>query len=575
MELTDKKRIRNRNIGLPKYSFGSILSSGLNAVTGLVDSFKSPVKHDQIVAEAPTAMNSVMGIPYQYKYGISSEQEKGYNSEINSNILKNTTNFASLGSSIGGYIGDSGEFGKSDKDKKIPERQFSLNNALQQLYNSTHDRSLSTYKKGKLPKCSLGSGAFGTIFGGAAGAILGGLAASSASDKLSKEIAAADRIIDSENMYNRNAALNLGIQDRFLKNHGDTRSLQLYKDGKLPSYSRGVATSEGYQHKKQGSWLSPNETIIDPNKGTAFTIPVKNGNRPNKKDNIPGEDVSDKIVLTSEGTDIWNATGSLDNAIAYDEANRQMKKDNKGLIKAADGFGYHTPANIAGLGLSLAQYFNTKGQPIQKPNTYVRNQGLNPGLRELGGLRVSSYPILPELYNQYAKSMYAISNSGGLSGGQRTLARLSALNNLQNNYAKLQQSNQMQNNQYRAAYADSLLKYGAQDAQDRMNSIRYDLDQYYKSHAAKRYMEDQYLSGAMNFLQKEPADQFKWDTYNDMLDLYQQKLKNEETETVANIYNMAYEKELAKQQAQKNKVFINPFAFASPGMLMPNPIMSR
>jgi len=127
------------------------------------------------------------------------------------------------------------------------------------LYNSTHDKSyldvgdgiknykpLSTYKKGKLPKCSLGSGAFGTIFGGAAGAILGGLAAGSASDKLSKEIAAADRIIDSENMYNRNAALNLGIQDRFLKNHGDTRSLQLYKDGKLPSYSRGVATSEGY-----------------------------------------------------------------------------------------------------------------------------------------------------------------------------------------------------------------------------------------------------------------------------------------------------------------------------------------
>jgi len=120
MELTDKKRIRNRNIGLPKYSFGSIFSSGLNAVTGLVDSFKSPVKHDQIVAEAPTAMNSVMGIPYQYKYGISSEQEKGYNSEINSNILKNATNFASLGGSIGSDIGDNGEFDKPDKDKKIP-----------------------------------------------------------------------------------------------------------------------------------------------------------------------------------------------------------------------------------------------------------------------------------------------------------------------------------------------------------------------------------------------------------------------------------------------------------------------
>jgi len=130
-------------------------------------------------------------------------------------------------------------------------------------------------------------------------------------------------------------------------------------------------------------------------------------------------------------------------AIAYDERNRQEMKNNKKLPKNSRGTGYHTASNLAGLGLSAAQYLSASGQNIRKPNTYVRNPGLLPGLRELGALRVSSYPILPELYNQYAKSMYAISNSGGLSGGQRTLARLSALNNLNNNYAKLLQSNQI------------------------------------------------------------------------------------------------------------------------------------
>lgn len=78
---------------------------------------------------------------------------------------------------------------------------------------------------------------------------------------------------------------------------------------------------------------------------------------------------------------------------------------------------------------------------------------------------------MPDLYNTYAKGMYALSNNGGLSGGQRALARLSAMNNLTANAAKLQQAAQSANIAHRQQYADAMLRYGAADAQNRMAAL--------------------------------------------------------------------------------------------------------
>jgi hypothetical protein len=210
----------------------------------------------------------------------------------------------------------------------------------------------------------------------------------------------------------------------FIKQHGDTRSLQLYKDGTLPKFRLGVASSEGKITAEQDSWVSPGEGIVGEH--SVYEVPGK----PNKKDNIPAHLGGDG-VLSYEAMKYFKQTGDLEGAFMFDVNKRNNKYCNGKLPKYSGGdTPYHTPVNIANLGLALGQYISAAGQPIKKPNTYVRNQGLDTGLRELGSLRVSSYPILPELYNQYGKSMYAISNTGGMSGGQKTLARLAALNNL-------------------------------------------------------------------------------------------------------------------------------------------------
>ncbi|MBO5628451.1 MAG: hypothetical protein J5965_05155 [Aeriscardovia sp.] len=153
----------------------------------------------------------------------------------------------------------------------------------------------------------------------------------------------------------------------------------------------------------------------------------------------------------------------------------------------------------------------------------------------MAGLRVSDYPILPELYNQYAKGMYAISNSGGLSGGQRTLARLAALNNMQNNFAKLQQANQIQNNQYKQNYADFIARLGAQEASDKMNALRWDLDYYSKAHAAKQKGIQTGLDAAQTNLEQYYKDKIKGYQYNDVLALYRQRLDNDKLAILNNI----------------------------------------
>jgi len=183
----------------------------------------------------------------------------------------------------------------------------------------------------------------------------------------------------------------------------------------------------------------------------------------------------------------------------------------------------------------LGQAWVAANSPVKTPNTYVPNTFGRWSANTMAGLRVSDYPILPELYNQYAKGMYAISNSGGLSGGQRALARLAALNNMQYNFDKMQQANQIQNNQYKQNYADFIYRLGAQEASDKMNALRWDLDYFSKAHAAKQKGIQTGLATAQTNLEQYYKDKIKGNQYNNMLALYRQQLDNDKLAILNNI----------------------------------------
>lgn len=131
---------------------------------------------------------------------------------------------------------------------------------------------------------------------------------------------------------------------------------------------------------------------------------------------------------------------------------------------------------------------------------------------------------MPDLYNTYAKGMYALSNNGGLSGGQRALARLSAMNNLTANAAKLQQAAQSANIAHRQQYADAMLRYGAADAQNRMAALQHDYNAYSQAHGAKTLMSSQRQTDAMNYLLNGILGNNNLYMWRDMKGLYQQDI---------------------------------------------------
>jgi len=148
-------------------------------------------------------------------------------------------------------------------------------------------------------------------------------------------------------------------------------------------------------------------------------------------------------------------------------------------------------------------------------------------LYTLGQQRENPYAIVPELYDEYAKGMYAISNMGGLGGGQRALARLSAMNNFMNQSAKLQQTAQAANIGHRQTYANAFLTAGAKSAENEATALRYDLDRYSKAHAAKLAGEQEARKGAWGQFMAGIKGIVDNKRYNDAMDLYRQKSKIE------------------------------------------------
>ena len=207
--------------------------------------------------------------------------------------------------------------------------------------------------------------------------------------------------------------------------------------------------------------------------------------------------------------------------------NIQRKKFKNGKLP---GFAWGLPewSNLLG---NAAGYFTAKADKAKidadatsNPNTYQSNTNAPQALYILGQQQENPYAIMPDLYNTYAKGMYALSNNGGLSGGQRALARLSAMNNLTANAAKMQQAAQSANIAHRQQYADAMLRYGAADAQNRMAALQHDYNVYSQAHGAKTLMSSQRQTDAMNYLLNGILGNNNLYMWRDMKGLYQQDI---------------------------------------------------
>lgn len=179
-------------------------------------------------------------------------------------------------------------------------------------------------------------------------------------------------------------------------------------------------------------------------------------------------------------------------------------------------------AAIAGMGMSLSQYLDAKGQDIKTPDVYAANPYERQALSTMANIRVSPYAAMNKVRDMNRVAARLINTSGGLSGGQKYSALVGSMLGTQRNMADVLTSTQAQNNQYRQQYAQLAGELGAKDAANRMAANQYNTEYAAKAHAARQQGMQQGMTNFLGQLQQYIANKNSADMYNGMRAIYQQ-----------------------------------------------------
>lgn len=196
---------------------------------------------------------------------------------------------------------------------------------------------------------------------------------------------------------------------------------------------------------------------------------------------------------------------------------------NYGYIEPASWMSNAVPMGI-GMLSSVGQYFHAKNQPIHTPDIYAGNPYEQAALNEIAKLRVNPYRAIQKIYDQDSMNRYNINRAGGLSGAQKYLANVAAGAATQQNIADAIQKAQEMNNQYRSRWAEIAANLGSQTAQRRQQANQYNTEYVSQAHAARQQGMQMGLRNFLDYIQQYAANEYKRNTGNGMLSLYQQKV---------------------------------------------------
>ena len=442
-------------------------------------------------------------------------------------------------------------------------------------------------KNGKLPGYSLGNvatatasgamagsafGGVGAIVGGAAGLLgsIGGEIFSSAKQK-ENELKTLNKV-GNINKSSEGEALTTSwriANSMYYGNQYDQPLRGGFACGKLPKYDLGkVATVFGEMYGEPNAKVSNGEVIareVAPGQFSAYRVP---GMKNNKDGKLALLGANDYVISNKNGSSDIAAAGNIKGAINHmiDTGNPSYKCGK--LPKHAEGWlGNAIPATFGTLA-GLGQYIDAKNSRIYRPSTYVSNPYELNALTTLAGLSVNPYPIVSQLRNAEARTNRAIDIAGGLSGGQRTAARLAALNSTQGNISKLLGDIQQQNNAYRSSYAQAAINAGQASRQARMQANQWDLDMYAKAHAARNRGIQTGIANMLAQIQQYQANEFKRRQFNETMDLYRadQKQRRDQFDWYSKYYNKSLPFQLLGDNqygdpiTDEDMIYGNPFA---------------
>lgn len=500
-----------------KFTAGDYITDGMNVLgqaSKMFDfAFNGP-SAKELAARAPQQTSYINGVAYQTRGPVDSQNIiRERNSEALGNTLNSTATGATTGAKYGGWVGGlvggalglaGGLFAASGDDVRDQIREANLLNNRENTYgmstaasqaarnnyymNAYNGKDAVETSSGRMPYgqnawVSQGEGIWNAQTGDA-------------------------QYVD--HGPNDTARANLKPEDVVFGNERNPITGRKFKDDAAPLIVAKQQLDKKRPNPKGDGYLAKNS--IDTYE--AVTQPIRN-----KIDQqLSG------LAKTQEQVHKVQQYGDM--LLAYNG------KDAYPKFKSGAYIPWYTDAIPAalGLGASIGQYLDASSQSVYKPNTFMPNPNTAAGLSTLAGLRVSGYPIEQQIRDAERRYNYGLEQSGGLSGAQKYLGRIANTNNVYANIADLNSKLQLQNNAYKAAWADAALKYGAEDARNRIATNQFAEEYYAKAHAAKQQGKQMATYNFLNNIDQYAANEFKRRQSNWMIGIYDQGTKDDQND---------------------------------------------
>ena len=186
---------------------------------------------------------------------------------------------------------------------------------------------------------------------------------------------------------------------------------------------------------------------------------------------------------------------------------------------------------------AIGQAIYASGQRISTPNLYAANPYARQALSGMASVKYDPYWVRQYMQQNSRNTAYRLNNQGGLTAGQRYMARVGAQLGMNEQFAKLDQDIQDINNKYKLSYYDALNRAGQAEQNARMTANQENYNAWADSHNAREQYKQMAYKNLMNYLTQAYKDYSDAKMYNGMRSLYWQDLDERKKDRLARLNN--------------------------------------
>lgn len=186
---------------------------------------------------------------------------------------------------------------------------------------------------------------------------------------------------------------------------------------------------------------------------------------------------------------------------------------------------------------AIGQAIDASGQRISTPNLYAANPYARQALSGMASVKYDPYWVRQYMQQNNRNTAYRLNNQGGLTAGQRYIARVGAQLGMNEQFAKLDQNIQDINNKYKLSYYDALNRAGQAEQNARMTANQENYNAWAASHNAREQYKQMAYKNLMNYLTQAYKDYSDAKMYNGMRSLYWQDLDERKKDRLARLNN--------------------------------------